>query len=318
MTKIDLITGFLGAGKTEFIKKYAHFLMEQGEHICILENDFGAVNVDMVLLHDLLGKKCDLEMIIGGDGSQAHKRRFRTKLIAMGMKGYDRVLMEPSGIFDMDEFFDALYEEPLDQWYQAENIITIVDAGLADHISEASEYLLASETAYAGKVIFSKCQNVTPDKAAGTLAQVNSALEKYHCQRKFELEDILTRDWNDLTTEDFVKLQSCGYVHADIGRMPVDFEKAYGSHFFFGLRLSAAELMAGCAGIFKDPACGNVIRIKGFVQEGDAYREINATREGTETKSISVGQEVLIVIGESLNKDRIAGYLTNERNGSAK
>lgn len=113
----------------------------------------------------------------------------------------------------------------------------------------------------------------------------------------------MTQDWKDLTAEDYMKLKSCGYVHADIGRMPVDFEKVYGTQFFFGLRLSAAELMAGCAGIFKDPACGNVIRIKGFVQEGDAYREINATREGTETKLISVGQEVLILIGENLNSN---------------
>ena len=43
MTRIDLITGFLGAGKTEFLKRYARFLMAQGEKICILENDFGAI-----------------------------------------------------------------------------------------------------------------------------------------------------------------------------------------------------------------------------------------------------------------------------------
>lgn len=46
MIKIDLITGFLGAGKTTFIKKYASYLMKQGRKIGILENDFGAVNVD--------------------------------------------------------------------------------------------------------------------------------------------------------------------------------------------------------------------------------------------------------------------------------
>ena len=50
--KIDLITGFLGAGKTTFIRRYAQFLMERGENICILENDYGAVNVDMMFLQD--------------------------------------------------------------------------------------------------------------------------------------------------------------------------------------------------------------------------------------------------------------------------
>ena len=43
MVKIDLITGFLGSGKTTFIKKYATYLMRKGLNIGILENDHGAV-----------------------------------------------------------------------------------------------------------------------------------------------------------------------------------------------------------------------------------------------------------------------------------
>ena len=66
MVKIDLITGFLGAGKTTFIRKYAKYLMDNGQNIGILENDFGAVNVDMMLLQDLMGEKCELEMVAGG------------------------------------------------------------------------------------------------------------------------------------------------------------------------------------------------------------------------------------------------------------
>ena len=55
MVKIDLITGFLGSGKTTFIRKYAKYLMDEGNNIGILENDYGAVNVDMMLLQDLMG-----------------------------------------------------------------------------------------------------------------------------------------------------------------------------------------------------------------------------------------------------------------------
>ena len=55
MVTIDLITGFLGSGKTTFIKHYAKYLMDQGMNIGILENDFGAVNVDMLLLQELMG-----------------------------------------------------------------------------------------------------------------------------------------------------------------------------------------------------------------------------------------------------------------------
>ena len=66
MIKIDLITGFLGSGKTTFLKQYAKYLMAQGKNIGILENDFGAVNVDMLLLQELRGDQCELEMISGG------------------------------------------------------------------------------------------------------------------------------------------------------------------------------------------------------------------------------------------------------------
>ena len=66
MIKVDLITGFLGSGKTTFMKKYAEYLIEKGMNIGILENDHGAVNVDMMLLHDLEGEHCELEMIAGG------------------------------------------------------------------------------------------------------------------------------------------------------------------------------------------------------------------------------------------------------------
>ena len=108
MVKVDLITGFLGSGKTTFIRKYAQYLMDAGNNIGILENDYGAVNVDMMLLQDLMGDNCELEMVSGGCDADCHRRRFKTKLIAMGMCGYDRVIVEPSGIFDVDEFFDLV------------------------------------------------------------------------------------------------------------------------------------------------------------------------------------------------------------------
>ena len=63
MIKRDLITGFLGSGKTTFIRKYVKYLTDKGLKIGILENDYGAVNVDAMLLQDILGESCDLEMV---------------------------------------------------------------------------------------------------------------------------------------------------------------------------------------------------------------------------------------------------------------
>ena len=66
MVQVDLITGFLGAGKTTFLRRYAAYLVAQGHNVCILENDFGAVNVDAMLVQDLLGDHCEIETISGG------------------------------------------------------------------------------------------------------------------------------------------------------------------------------------------------------------------------------------------------------------
>ena len=135
MIKIDLITGFLGSGKTTFIKKYVDYLIEKGLNIGIIENDYGAVNVDMLLLEDTIGDKVDLEMVAGGCDADCHRRRFKTKLIALGMLGYDRVLIEPSGIYDVDEFFDVLNEDPLNRWYTVGNVITVIDGKLENDLS---------------------------------------------------------------------------------------------------------------------------------------------------------------------------------------
>ena len=88
MIKVDLITGLLGSGKTSFLKEYAKYYMNQGIRIGILENDYGAVNVDMLFLNELRGELCELEMVAGGCDSDCHKRRVKTKLISMAMSGY--------------------------------------------------------------------------------------------------------------------------------------------------------------------------------------------------------------------------------------
>ena len=212
MVQVDLITGFLGAGKTTFLRRYVRYLVEQGHNVCILENDFGAVNVDAMLVQDLLGPRCDLETISGGCDCDTHQRRMRTKLIAMAMRGFDRVVVEPSGIFDVDEFFDVLRDDPLDHWYQVVNVIAIVDAMLPETLSPQAEYLLASETANAGRVLLSRTRQAGQAQTAAAAAHLTRALEGCKCSRRFAPEEILTKDWAQLTEADLAALASCGYL----------------------------------------------------------------------------------------------------------
>lgn len=57
--------------------------------------------------------------------------------------------------------------------------------------------------------------------------------------------------------------------------------------------------------LFTDPACGHVLRAKGFVQDENGWVKLNATADGLTANAIPKGQEVLIVIGEGLEKERI-------------
>ena len=307
MVKIDLITGFLGSGKTTFIKKYARYLLDQGLNIGILENDFGAVNVDMMLLKDLEGDHCELEMVSGGCDADCHRRRFKTKLIAMGMCGYDRVIVEPSGIFDMDEFFDILREEPLDQWYEIGSVIAVVDAGLDCGQSEAADYLLASEAAGAGCIVLSKVKNVSAEQTEAVKAHLEQAMKKVGCRRSL-FGHIIASDWEQFTEEDYQRLMNCGYEPASYRK--TDAAAAFDSLFFMNLELTAEELKERTARLFEEPGCGHILRVKGFVKaEGGRWLELNATRR-EQTLAVSTdGQEVLIVIGEQLSKETIGRIL---------
>ena len=310
MVKVDLITGFLGSGKTTFIKKYARYLMDQGYNIGILENDFGAVNVDMMLLRELEGEQCELEMVAGGCDKDCHRRRFKTKLIAMGMCGYDRVLIEPSGIFDMDEFFDALHEEPLDRWYQIGNVIAVVDAGLDEKMSEEADYILASEVADAGCIVLSKTQEASEKYIENTVKHLNRALEAVHCKRKFGEDEIIRKDWEQFETEDFERILNSGYIAEDYDKMSLDEKEVFISLYFMDLEISREELRDAAQKIMQDPACGSVFRIKGFTQEPDgSWTELNATHHEITQCPIAEGQKVIIVIGEQPDEEMIKKYL---------
>ncbi len=307
MIQIDLITGFLGSGKTTFIKKYARYLMERGERIGILENDYGAVNVDMLSLNELRGEQCELEMLAGGCDLETHKRRFRTKLISMYMSGYTRVLVEPSGIYDVDEFFDVLHEEPLDQWYEIGNVLTIVDARLSDEISGKADYMLASQVACAGRVIFSRVQEASREEIAHTVEHLNRVCGQFHCRRRFG-EDILVMDWQEMGSDVLEALAHVGYRSEDHVKLPFETDNRFESLMYLNRPAKTQEELRDMVErTLNDARFGHVHRVKGFAPLPDeSFLEINATQDTLTMMPIANGQNVMIVIGEMLSEAEIA------------
>jgi len=303
MVKIDLITGFLGSGKTTFLLEYARYLMRQGMKIGILEYDYGAVNVDMLLLNKLRGDMCELEMVAAACDEDCLKRRFRTKLISMAMSGYDRVIVEPSGVFDMDMFFDTLRDEPLENWYEIGSVITIVNANLRDETDPEEDFYLASEAAGAGCIVLSRTQLSSPEKIARTKEHILTAAEKIHCGGI--KGSFLDKSWDELTDEDFRMLIDCGYHITDYVKTVTGMESMFSSLCFLDLPDDPESMKRKIQALFDTPEYGHVIRVKGFVCDRDGGCQINATRYEMLVDPTAIGQGVVIVIGTDLNKERI-------------
>jgi len=303
MKKIDLITGFLGSGKTTFLLKYARFLMEQGLKIEILVYDYGAINVDMLLLNQLRGPKCEIEMIAAACDEDCLKRRFTSKLIAMAMSGYDRVIIEPSGVFDMDMFFDALRDDPLENWYEIGSVIAIVNPQIDDNLSPEEDYLLSSQSACAGVILFSRVQLSLEDQIRKATEHLERALENIQC--KNHCTEYISKNWDDLTDDDYQRIMNSGYRITDYVKTIAGKELSFSTKCYLNLKDSPDEIINKVKTLFSSPKYGNIMRIKGFACGNEGGYQINASRSEFLAAPISIGQGVLIVIGTELNTELI-------------
>lgn len=312
MIPIDLITGFLGAGKTTFLLRYARWLQDQGLSVGVLVYDHGAANVDLPLLRSLRSERCEIETLAGGCGADCHRRRFRTRLIAMAMAGYDRVLIEPSGVFDMDEFFDTINEPPLDRRYEAGSVIAVVDAKLSDRATPEEDFFLASQAANAGCVVLSRCQLASQEEIAGALSHLGRAAEAIRC-RPMPGGNVLAKDWDALTDADFRMLMNCGWRTADYEKRIAGREGEFQSLSFLDLPLDGAALLEKAGTLFHDASLGHVLRVKGFYEEAGQWYQFNATADEIRTEPVPESRAALLVIGSALNEDGINLLLTGRR-----
>ncbi len=124
-TKIDLISGFLGAGKTTFLKKLVQDVYPE-EKVVILENEFGRINIDQETLNreGLIVKPIQAGCICCSSSMDLSKG------IQEIMQEYapDRIVIEPTGIARLSELKKLLQSEVISKLCVTEHIITIVDA----------------------------------------------------------------------------------------------------------------------------------------------------------------------------------------------
>lgn len=186
-------------------------------------------------------------------------------------------------------------------------MIALVNSKLENNLSKQSDYLLGCQVADAGKIILSRSSEATEEEINNTITHLNNTMSLIKCKRRFNKEDCL--DLETLNNDDFNSILHSGYELEGFIKMFFKKEEAFSTMFFMNQAITKEELIHATQSIFNDSECGKVFRIKGFIPENDQWIELNATKDQITTEIIAKGQEIIIVIGESLNKEKIEEYI---------
>ncbi len=174
MTKIDIISGFLGAGKTTFIKK----LLEEaiaGEQVVLIENEFGEIGIDGGFLKDSgieireMNSGCICCSLVGDFGKSLEEvlTKYRP----------DRVIIEPSGVGKLSDVMNAVRNVAKDLEVRLNSAVTVVDANKCRMYMKNFGEFFNNQVENAGTIILSRTDVTAPakvQKAADMLREHNS------------------------------------------------------------------------------------------------------------------------------------------------
>ena len=185
MTKVDIFSGFLGAGKTTLIKK----LIEEaykGEQVVLIENEFGEIGIDGGVLKDAgveineMNSGCICCSLVGDFGKALEK--------VLDQFHPDRILIEPSGVGKLSDIIQAVEDLNLDH-VKLNGFTTIVDAKKAKIYMKNFGEFYNNQVEHASSIILSHTAGMDEEK----LEKVVKLLREHN-----EHAVIITTDWDDL------------------------------------------------------------------------------------------------------------------------
>ncbi len=296
-TKVDLVTGFLGAGKTTFLEKYFQHIQANGQKIVIVENEFGKAGVDAELLKD---SKAQVRQLSGGCICCGLKVGFHDLLIQLSEE-FDRIVVEPSGIYTLEDFYDIMESPQLREHCEVGNILMIVDAKQLDEVDEESEKVLYSQLAGAGRIIVSKTQ-LQHINETEVYDRLQAILRKYGNKDRDVCDYVVYKSWDLLNEEDYADLMTCGYYRNYHNLEKADHSTLYNSTTVLAKFKSYEQMEASIRQILSGE-CGQIIRVKGFAQcKSDTY-QVNCTpHDWLVKKQADLADCELNIIGRRINR----------------
>ena len=187
MTKIDIVSGFLGAGKTTLIKKMVKEAY-QGEKLVLIENEFGEISIDGGFLKDAgiqiseMSSGCICCSLVGDFGKALRevKEQFQP----------DRILIEPSGVGKLSDVIVAVENTVADiPDMKLNSFVTVADAGKVKMYMKNFGEFYNNQIEAAGTIILSRTQKLTQEKLEAAVALL---------REKNPTAAILTTPWDQL------------------------------------------------------------------------------------------------------------------------
>ncbi|MDO4298734.1 MAG: GTP-binding protein, partial [Lachnospiraceae bacterium] len=187
MTKVDIISGFLGAGKTTLIKKLIQDVFA-GQKVVLIENEFGEIGIDGGFLKDAginiteMNSGCICCSLVGDFGKALKEvtERFAP----------DHIIIEPSGVGKLSDVRKAVEGAAEDAGLVLNGLVTVADASKVKMYMKNFGEFYNNQIEFAGTIILSRTQKMKEDKLLAAVALI---------QEKNPKATVITTPWDELT-----------------------------------------------------------------------------------------------------------------------
>lgn len=194
MTKIDIISGFLGAGKTTLIKKMIEEVF-QGQKIVLIENEFGEVGIDGGFLKDAgieiteMNSGCICCSLVGDFDKNLKEvlEKFQP----------DRIIIEPSGVGKLSDVMKSVIDLEKERDVKLNALVTVVNAAKALKQMKAFGEFFNNQIEFATTIVLSRTQNVSQDKLELCVKQIQALNDK---------AAVITTPWDDIRGDAILKV----------------------------------------------------------------------------------------------------------------
>ncbi|MBR0145548.1 MAG: GTP-binding protein [Eubacterium sp.] len=187
MAKVDIISGFLGAGKTTLIKKLIAEAFK-GEQLVLIENEFGEIGVDGDFMKaagiqvNELNSGCICCSLVGDFGEALQQ--------VVDQYHPDRIIIEPSGVGKLSDVIKAIQKAAETVDLQLNSATTVVDVTKAKvYMKNFGEFFL-NQIEAAGTVVLSRTQNVAEEKLMDAVARIH----EHNAEAR-----VITTAWDDIS-----------------------------------------------------------------------------------------------------------------------